>query len=83
MLEALASGLPVITAASNGASGMLRQGEDGWVIQKPTDINQLSRAIRHYFDHSLRQGRGRAQVYSEKINFDKVMEIFKDLLRHK
>jgi UDP-glucose:(heptosyl)LPS alpha-1,3-glucosyltransferase len=83
VLEALASGLPVITTSSNGASGMLRQGEDGWVTQKPTDINQLGRAIRHYFGHSFYQTNGREEVYSEKINFDKVISIFKDLLKHR
>ncbi len=83
VLEALASGLPVITTASNGASGMLRQGEGGEVIQKTTDINQLSRAIRQYVDYSVCRGRDGAEVYSEIKNFDKVMDIFKNLSRHK
>jgi len=83
VLEALASGLPVITSSSNGASGILRQREDGWLIQKPTDVNQLSLAIKKYFDHPLHPGRDRAEVYSEKINFYKVTAIFKDLIKHR
>jgi UDP-glucose:(heptosyl)LPS alpha-1,3-glucosyltransferase len=83
VLEALASGLPVITTLSNGASGILRQGEDGWVIQKPKDGNQLSLAIKKYFDHPLHPVMDRAEVYSEKINFDKVITIFKDFLKHR
>jgi hypothetical protein len=53
------------------------------VTQKPKDINQLCRAIRHYFDHSFYQRKERAEVYSEKINFDQVMAIFKDFLKHR
>jgi UDP-glucose:(heptosyl)LPS alpha-1,3-glucosyltransferase len=83
VLEALASGLPVITTSSNGASGRLRQGEDGWVTQKPTDVNQLGQVIKKYLDHPLRPVRDRVEDYSEKINFDKVITIFKDFLEQR
>lgn len=32
VLEALASGLTVITTSTNGASGILSHGEDGWIV---------------------------------------------------
>ncbi len=37
VLEALASGLPVITTATNGASGVLHQGQEGYVLSDPRD----------------------------------------------
>jgi UDP-glucose:(heptosyl)LPS alpha-1,3-glucosyltransferase len=83
VLEGLVSGLPVITTSSNGASGILPQREDGWVIQEPKDLNQLSVAIKNSLGHSLHQGGKRTEVDSEEINFDKVTAIFKDLLKHR
>ena len=83
VLEGVASGLPVITTSSNGASGIIRHGEDGWVIQQPEDVNQLSLAIKHCCSPSFHRGREGAKVYSEEINFDKVTAIFKDLLNQK
>jgi UDP-glucose:(heptosyl)LPS alpha-1,3-glucosyltransferase len=86
VLEALASGLPVITTSSNGASGVLNQGEDGLVIQEPIDVDQLSMAIKHYFavdirHHSIYCRRDRREVYSEIVNFEKLIVIFKDLIK--
>ena len=36
VLEALACGLPVITTAQNGASELLTDGVDGYVLTAPT-----------------------------------------------
>ena len=87
VLEALASGLPVITTSSNGASGMIRQGEEGWVIDKIKDVRELERAIRYFFDERIRhrighQGRCKAEAYSEEINFNHVKEILQGAIRH-
>jgi UDP-glucose:(heptosyl)LPS alpha-1,3-glucosyltransferase len=86
VLEALASGLSVITTSSNGASGVLNQGEEGLVIQEPIDVDQLSMAIKHYFavdirHHSIYCRRDRREVYSEIVNFEKLIVIFKDLIK--
>jgi len=80
VLEALASGLPVITTSSNGASGMIRQREEGWVIDNIKDVRELALAIKYFFNDDIRrqmahQGRCKAETYSEEINFDQVKRV--------
>jgi UDP-glucose:(heptosyl)LPS alpha-1,3-glucosyltransferase len=55
VLEALASGLPVITTSSNGASGILTNGQEGFVIKDPRDIKILCEKIAYFFDEGKRQ----------------------------
>ncbi len=86
VLEALASGLPVVTTASNGASGVLCHGEEGWVIRDLKDGKELKRGIVHFFDEKRRReassrAREKAEIYSEKANFDRVMTIFNEALQ--
>jgi len=82
-LEAIASGLQVITSSSNGASGMITHGCDGWIISNPNDVVQFSTAIRYCFKHSLNWASGGEELNSEKINFEKVTAIFRDSLGHR
>jgi len=86
VLEALASGLPVITTSSNGASGMIRQREEGWVIDDIRDVRELALAIRYFFNDDIRrrmahQGRCKAETYSEEINFSHVKGILQRAVR--
>jgi UDP-glucose:(heptosyl)LPS alpha-1,3-glucosyltransferase len=50
VLEALASGLPVITTASNGAAEFLSPGENGVIVQQPDDITGLSESLALFLD---------------------------------
>ena len=84
LLEALASGLPVVTTSSTGASGILSHGEDGWVIQSATDREELKTGIRYFLDDNTRlrasrQGRMKAEQYSRQVNFERVMKVFQRL----
>jgi UDP-glucose:(heptosyl)LPS alpha-1,3-glucosyltransferase len=86
VLEALASGLPVITTASNGASGILSHGEDGWVINEMEKGDQLKRAIKYFLDDKVREqasyrGRDKAESYCKKLNFDCMIEIFEEAVK--
>ena len=86
VLEALASGLPVITTVSNGASGVLCHGEEGWVVGDLKDGGELRRGIVYFFDETRRRqassrARAKAETYSEKANFDRVMAIFNEALQ--
>jgi UDP-glucose:(heptosyl)LPS alpha-1,3-glucosyltransferase len=45
VLEALASGLPVITTHFNGASGIITEGQEGFVISDPRDGKTLAEKI--------------------------------------
>jgi len=55
VLEALASGLPVITTSSNGASGILTDGQEGFVIEDPKDEQILAQKISHFLNPEVRQ----------------------------
>ena len=86
VLEALASGLPIITTASNGASGILCHGEEGWVIGDLKDGEELKRGIVYFLDEERRRrascrAREKAEIYSEKANFDRVIAIFNEALQ--
>jgi UDP-glucose:(heptosyl)LPS alpha-1,3-glucosyltransferase len=81
LLEALASGLPVVTTSSTGASGILSHGEDGWVIESATDREELKAGIRYFLDENTRlrasrQGRMKAEQYSRQVNFERVTKVF-------
>jgi UDP-glucose:(heptosyl)LPS alpha-1,3-glucosyltransferase len=45
-LEALATGIPVVTSRVNGASEIIEHGQSGAIVERPQDIDELVRAIR-------------------------------------
>jgi UDP-glucose:(heptosyl)LPS alpha-1,3-glucosyltransferase len=55
VLEALASGLPVITTVLNGAAGTITDGQGGFVIQSPRDHQALPEKIGLFFDERRRE----------------------------
>ncbi|MEW6377856.1 MAG: glycosyltransferase family 4 protein [Thermodesulfobacteriota bacterium] len=85
-LEALASGLPVITTSFNGASGLITHGEDGWIVPDPADGNELKRAIQYFFNEETRQqasqkARKKAEMNSEEANYHRMIEIFRKAMK--
>ncbi len=58
-MESMASGLPTITTKWNGASALLSEGE-GFVIDDPRNVVELSGAISRLFDENLRISMGKA-----------------------
>jgi UDP-glucose:(heptosyl)LPS alpha-1,3-glucosyltransferase len=54
-LEALASGLPVITTRSNGFSEIIEDAVHGSIVENPADLVGLRDAIRFWLDSSRRQ----------------------------
>ena len=54
VLEALASGLPVVTTRFNGAADVMTSNEAGKVIEDPGDIEILAEAIAWFFDEGRR-----------------------------
>jgi glycosyltransferase involved in cell wall biosynthesis/peptidoglycan/xylan/chitin deacetylase (PgdA/CDA1 family) len=64
LLEAFASGLPVVTTATGGIAGMLRQGEAGLVVP-PLDPAAMARAVLTLLrdeDAALRMARAARRV---------------------
>jgi UDP-glucose:(heptosyl)LPS alpha-1,3-glucosyltransferase len=44
--EAMACGLPVITSRAAGVSEIVRSGEDGFVVEQPTDFMELAKILQ-------------------------------------
>jgi len=49
--EAMSCGLPVITSALAGVSGLIHDGVDGFVLRDPNDVESLSKLIRMLSEH--------------------------------
>jgi len=74
VLEAMASGLPVITTAYCGTSEIIEAGKDGYIVANPGDISSLADAIYRLRDPEPRKQMGaRARLKSEQFPFRRNM----------
>jgi UDP-glucose:(heptosyl)LPS alpha-1,3-glucosyltransferase len=58
--EAMASGLPVITTVMDGASDLIKDGENGFVLRNPADHRRLAHCLTVLFDAAARRRIGDA-----------------------
>jgi UDP-glucose:(heptosyl)LPS alpha-1,3-glucosyltransferase len=84
-LEALASGLPVITTRLSGASEIIREGIHGFVIDKPEDIDALSQRIMMLKDREKNEQMGfearrLAENFSFGVHTEKILKLYQTLL---
>ena len=50
-IEAMASGLPVITSVNNGGSQIITEGVDGFILSNPGDADALAQLVRQLYQH--------------------------------
>jgi UDP-glucose:(heptosyl)LPS alpha-1,3-glucosyltransferase len=87
--EAMACGLPVIVSQTNGASEIITDGIDGFILKDPMDSNALAAMIRRlYEDRELRAtiGEKAAEItrqYTWERNGRELAAIFEEILRRK
>lgn len=82
VLEALASGLPVITTRRNGAGGIIEDGLEGLVLDDPRKIKTLAEAIVHLSDplrlkEASIAARRLADKYSQERSCQAMLEAIK------
>ncbi len=88
VLEALASGLPVITSRLNGAAELLTDGAEGYVVGDPADVDQLLARLEPMFDPVARRRMGDAArrlalEHTLEQNVDEVLSVYEDVIRRR
>ena len=83
-LEALASGLPVITTKLSGASEIIRDGVHGFVVDKPEDIDKIAEKILILMDAEKNQrmsseARRLAEHFSLKTFTENMKKLYKSI----
>jgi len=86
-MEAMASGLPVITTRWNGASALISP-EEGYVIDEPHDIGGLLSAIRPLLNRQVRDEMGRRarvkiETYTIEKNAERMEKIMEEVYHEK
>ena len=81
-LEALASGMPVITTQMNGAGELITPGREGDVLADPADVAGLETMMAQYLEPSLRiQAGSAARRLAEKYSLDRNSNALIELYR--
>lgn len=81
VLEAWASGLPVITTRFNGAAELMTSGQHGLLLRDPRDAGALAAAMRLLLDPGARAAmanpaRALAVANSTAVNFQNIMAVY-------
>jgi glycosyltransferase involved in cell wall biosynthesis len=84
-LEALASGLPVITTSVNGAAAGMVSGREGYVLQSAKDSTALAVAMQELLDPDKRAACGEAalrlgRAYSFPVNCEGIIAVYDAML---
>jgi UDP-glucose:(heptosyl)LPS alpha-1,3-glucosyltransferase len=84
-LEALASGLPVVTSANSGAAEILEHGKNGVVVENPSDPKEIADNINSLFDPAVRESMGRkarslAEKFTQESNLQEMMKVYEEVL---
>ena len=84
-LEALASGLPVITTKYCGAANIIASKKNGLIIGDPYNPKEVAEKINYLFDFSVRESMGRkarelAEEFSLERNKREMLDIYKTII---
>jgi len=84
VLEALASGLPVITSRFNGAADVITSNKGGKILENPADVEDLAESIAFYFDEERRKeaqvvARQWMEKYSPTSNVEGTLRVYHEV----
>ena len=78
VLEALAAGLPVITTRFNGASELMQDGRDGYVLESPAQTDNLADCMERLLDPDRR--RPMREAAREAVKDRSIQQNFRDMM---
>jgi len=78
-LEAMASGLPVITTRTNGVSELIQNGEEGFILEDAADSASLAEKIKQTLSSYKTMGQ-RARLKAEKFPIEKAADEFMKII---
>lgn len=83
VLEAAASGLPIVTTRINGVSELLSDAVDSLLISDPADADELAERVRTLLDGPLRQRMGDAARqmalrHTLRRNVDEILAVYEE-----
>jgi UDP-glucose:(heptosyl)LPS alpha-1,3-glucosyltransferase len=86
VFEAMSCGLPVITTECNGAAGVLTHGKNGFVVQDPTDVDELAGCMERCLDKGFLAAASENALltsarYTVEANHDRMIALFRDSSR--
>lgn len=74
ILEALASGVPVLTSRASGGAEIVSEGEDGYVIEEPADAREVAAHITKAMTWARDpETARRARVKAERFSLDRAV----------
>ncbi len=84
VIEAMASGIPSITTIFNGASGIMADGKNGYIISHPPDPSDLADKMHLLMDNEKRQRISEeafrtGQEYSAERNHREMMRVLDEV----
>jgi UDP-glucose:(heptosyl)LPS alpha-1,3-glucosyltransferase len=84
VFEALCCGLPVITTACNGASELMTDGREGYILTAPTALGELVQALDRMADDAVRRPMaahaatlGQAQTFEGHVS--RLIKVFEEV----
>ena len=83
VIEAMASGLPSITTTFNGASGIIADGKNGYIISHPPDPSEFTDKMHLLMSHENRKRMSEeafrtGQDYSTERNHREMLRVFSE-----
>ncbi len=88
-LEALASGLPVITTKQSGASEIINDGVQGFVIREPEDIQAIAEKMhllinnREILEAMSKNARSLAEEFTFEKHIGRIKKLYESIISEK